>query len=74
MSHDPRETRRWVTSAGPLAEDDAAIDRAVIAAMSPDERIARVWELVLRYGRLTGVDYSERRLPRSVAHVRRRER
>ena len=63
--------RKWVSRLTRLGDDDATIDREIIAQMSPEERVARVWALVLRYGELIGVDYSQQRLQRSVAHLRR---
>jgi hypothetical protein len=63
--------RKWVTRLTRLGDDDASVDREVIAQMSPEERVERVWALVLRYGELIGVDYSQQRLQRSVACLRR---
>lgn len=66
-----RVERKWVSRLSKLGDDDATVDRETIAQLSPEERIARVWALVLRYGELIGVDYSKQRLQRTVAHLRR---
>ena len=71
----PRSERRWhVRKIGLKDEDDLAIDRAMSADMTLDERIAQMWTLVVHLGDLTGVDYRQQRLQRSVTSVQRRRR
>ncbi len=49
----PRSERIWHVRKIRLGEDDGEMDRLVASEMTPAERMARVWELVVRYGEMT---------------------
>jgi hypothetical protein len=73
--NNPRSERKWhVRKIGLHDEDNMAIDRAVALDMTADERLAQAWWMTTVMGGWTGVDYSQRRLQRSVVQLQRRER
>ncbi len=69
-----RRGRRWHVRQATLSDANPTVDRSVAADMTPEQRVARVWELVLRFGEMTGVDYQQQRLQRSVVRVFREPR
>jgi hypothetical protein len=64
-------TRLFVRRFSSHAEADAA-DRAYWQSVSPDDRLAMVWDLVLTYSRMQGQDGDQPRLQRSVCRIERR--
>lgn len=70
----PRGNRRWFTRVIRGRDDDGAMDRAMNEHMSPEERVAVLWNLTLHSGAWTGADYGKQRLQRTVVRVQRRGR
>jgi hypothetical protein len=62
----------WQAFVAHSAAEAAAYERAQYAAMTPEERVATVWELTLRMP--WGEDAAEFRLDRSLGRVERRRR
>jgi hypothetical protein len=67
----PRDSRIEIRKArqGP---EEAALDRAYWAALTPEQRIELVWELTVEQWRMRGWDPDEPGLCRSVAVLHRR--
>ncbi|HUY11681.1 MAG TPA: hypothetical protein VMV73_05415, partial [Candidatus Dormibacteraeota bacterium] len=65
-----RETWRGFVAHSPAQA--ATFEREAVIAMTPEERVAAIWELVLRMP--WGSDGTEHRLDRSLARVERRKR
>jgi len=70
----PRSERTWHVRKIRLGEDDGEMDRLIASEMTPEERMGRVWALVVHLGSLRGEDYSQQRLQRSVTRVQRGRR
>jgi hypothetical protein len=68
------ERARGTSRVVPLHRDDGAFDRAFWAGVSPDERLALVWQIVLDELAMRDPDAAEPRLQRSVCRVERRGR
>ena len=56
----------------PLGDDDGRFDAAFWARQTPEARIEAVWEAVLDWAAMKGIDERELRLQRSVVSVARR--
>jgi hypothetical protein len=73
MTEDRRRRSEATSRLIGLHEDDGAFDREFWRQISPAERLAMVWDMVLEYLEWRGqLDGGEPRLQRSVCRVERR--
>jgi hypothetical protein len=55
-----------------LASDDGSFDRAFWLSQTPEARLEAVWQAVLDWASMTGVDPRELGLQRSLGRIERR--
>jgi hypothetical protein len=71
MSNAERRAAMSVRKA-PLGDDDGRFDSRFWARQTPEARIEAVWQAVLDWAAMKGIDERELRLQRSVVSIARR--
>jgi hypothetical protein len=69
-----KQQRKIVEKFGKLNELDRSFDIEFWQAQTPKQRMDAVWELVLHYAKVKGIDVRQLRLQRSVENFQKQRR